>query len=139
MFRRLTVILVWSLLGLAVTAVPAHASESRASVLTATCDGTQQHLQFNATGLGTTNRFIQGAEITAVDTRGSLLYVVVRAQNDDKKWLLMAGPGSPHTRGDFTGFLQVTPDASGNVLIGVDVNCTSGPPLTIAVAIYFFS
>src|SRR5262245_40991146 len=118
MLSRLVFIVGWSLLGVALAAMPANASESRGSSFFVTCDGTNQHVQFNAARLGNnTIRLIQGAEITALDTRGSLLYVVVKAQNDDKKLLLTTGPGRTHSRADFTGFFQVTTDPSGNVLI----------------------
>ncbi len=140
MLSRLTFILGWSVLGVALAAMPVNASESRGSSFFVTCDGTTQHVEFNALQLGAnTARFIQGAEITAVDTRGSLLYVVLHAKNDDRLLLLTAGPGATHSRADFTGFFKVTADASGVVVIGAEVACTPGPPLPLVLVVYFFS
>ena len=141
MLSRLTFIVGWLLLGVALAAIPANASESRGSTFFVTCDGTNKHVEFNASGLGaSTNRFIQGAEILALDTRGSLLYVVVKAQNDDKLLLLTTGPGKTHSRADLTSSLfRVLTDASGNAPIGADVVCSPGPPLGLLVIIYFFS
>ena len=140
MLSRLTFILGGSVLCMALAAMPANASESRSHIFNVTCDGTNQHLEFNATGLGNnTNRFIQGAEITAVDTRGSVLYVLVDALNSPNLTLITTGPGAPHAAAYFTGFFKVTADATGNILIGVEAACTPGPPLPLIIVIQFFS
>src|SRR5262249_35127448 len=132
--------LAWSLLAVVLLAMPASASESRVGIFNVTCDGGNKHLEFNASSLGiSVNRFIQGAEITAVDTRGGLLYALVRAQDDDKKWLVTTGPGTTHARADFTGFFQMLTDASGNILIGAEVACTPGAPMPLVLTIHFFS
>ena len=142
MQRRLPSMVALLVLGLGLTlaAIPASASESRVGILTLPCDGTNKHLEFDASSLGNNvNRFIQGTEITALDTRGGMLYVVVRARNDEKKQLLMLGPGATRARSEFTGFFQVLTDASGNILIGTDAACTAGAPIPLVVTIYFFS
>ena len=145
MLSRLTFILGGSVLCMALAAMPANASESRSQILNVTCDGTNKHLEFNATGLNPNNpntpinRFIQGAEITAVDTRGSVLYVLVDALNSPNLTLITTGPGAPHAAAYFTGFFNVKTDALGNILIGVEAACTPGPPLPLIIVIQFFS
>ncbi len=102
--------------------------------------GTNQHVDVTASGLGAnTNRFIQGAELTVIDTRGALLYTVVRAQGDQTKQIITIGPGSTRARADYTGFIQVTTNALGEIPIGIDAACFPGNPLPALVTIYFFS
>lgn len=140
MWTRLVTVLAFSALGPALAVMPADASETRVSVFVIACDGTNKHVDFIASGLGASaNRFIQGAEVTMIDTRGGLLYAVVRAQGDEKLQMITTGPGSPSARAEFTGFFRVTADASGNVPFTIDAACTPGGPLPGVVTIGFFS
>lgn len=137
MWNRLMLLLA---LAVPLAAIPAHASETRVNIFTIACDGTNKHVDFIASGLNASvTRFIQGVEVTVIDTRGGLLYVVVRALGDEKKQLITTGPGSTSARAEFTGFFQVTTDASGNVPFTIDAACTPGGSLQGVVTIGFFS
>ena len=141
MRSRLTVVLGWSVLGLALAAMPAQAAETRVGVFTVSCDGTNKHLDFTATGLGiSVARFVQSFEISVVDTRGALLYAVVRANNDEKKQMISAGTGLTRARADYISSLfRTDTDASGNVLFGAEVGCTPGAPIVVVLTVYYFS
>jgi hypothetical protein len=128
-------------LAFALSVAPADAATGRVGTLTLTCDGTVRHESFQATGLGASvNRFIQGAEVTVVDRKGKLEYLLVRAEGDENSQLLSIGPKVTHESVAFTASLfQVTTDATGNVLITVDALCRKGPDLTAFVNVTFFS
>lgn len=139
MWARLPVVLALSALGVALAAMPAGASESRVGFFAIACDGTNKYTQFNASGLGAkVNRFIQGSEVTVIDTRGALLRVVVTTQADETKQLITMGPRSTTARADLQGFIQVTTNSLGQVPIAIEASCSPGGPLQAIVTVYFF-
>jgi hypothetical protein len=141
MRSRLRFILALSILGVAVAFMPAHASESRVVFVTIACDGTNKHIDFNASNLGVSvARFIQGGDVTVVGTPGALLYLVVRTLGDEKKQVLTLGAGATHKRADLEGFVQVTTNASGQIPMTVDAACSPGAgALQALITVYFFS
>ena len=140
MLTRLASMLAWSVLGIALAAMPAAASETRVGVFAIACDGTGKHVEFNASGFTPSiARLIQGAEVTVIDTRRALLSVVVRLQDDETRELIRVGPRSTHERVDFQGFIQVTTNSLGEVPVSIDAVCSPGDPLQGIVTVYFFS
>jgi hypothetical protein len=147
MLTRLASILACSALGIALAAMPAAAVETRVGVFAIACNGTSEHVEFTASGLipsppptppAPATRFVQGAEVTVIDTRRALLSLVVRLQDDETKELIRVGPGSTHERNDFTGFFRVTLNQLGQVPVSIDAACTPGAPLPAIVTVYFF-
>lgn len=141
MWTRLAAALALSAVSLALAVMPADAALSQVGILTIACDGTNQHLTFSATGLGVSvNRFIQAAEVSVIDSRGALLYMVVRAQGDDMKQIITMGSRATLTRADFiSSLIQVPTNAQGQVPFAVDAGCLPGAPILAIVTVYFFS
>src|SRR5262245_38316576 len=80
-------------LAFALSALPARAAETRVGMLTLTCDGTLRHEQFVAANLGASvARFIQGAEVTVVDQKGKIDYLLVRVAGNEERQLLCSSP-----------------------------------------------
>jgi hypothetical protein len=136
---RLALVLGSTALAFALSAAPADASSSRVATLSLTCDGTVRHESFNADGFAaSTNLLIQGADVTVVDRKGKLEYLLVRAGGSDHLQILSMGPRMTQASIALTGFFGVMSDASGNVLITVDAVCRKGPDLTAFVNVMFF-
>jgi len=138
MLNRLSSLLCLSALGFGFVVLPANASETRVQDFSFQCDGTERTVVFNATGLGTsTNRFIQGTEVSV--TASSLQSLLVQVAGNPNKTLLTMGAGDVSGRNQFTGFFQVTTDASGSVAFEIVATCQSKSPLNGIAVIYFFS
>jgi hypothetical protein len=140
MWTRLPLIVALSLLGVAPAEMHAEAAESRVGVVSIACDGGNKHISFNATTLGNSvTRFIQGGEVSLIGTPGALLYMVVRAQDDETKQIMTVGPGAAREGSALTGFIQVATNGVGSVPIAVDAACRPGAgQLQALVTVYFF-
>jgi hypothetical protein len=76
---RIRLLLVVGLLALAVAlpVTPADAGSARLGTLSIQCDGTVRHESFQASGFpASSNQFVLGGEVTAVDTKGKLRYLL---------------------------------------------------------------
>ncbi len=95
MWTRLPLALGLSVLGVALTVMPADAGSSRFTTFLIACDGTNKHVDFNAPGFpASSTQFILGGEVAVFGT--SLLYLVVRGQGDERKQVLTVGAGGTH-------------------------------------------
>ncbi len=143
MWTRLPSIVTLSILGVAAAAMPVDAAESRVGILSIACDGTTKHGSFNATALAppgpSVTRFIQGGEVSLIGAPGALLFMMVRALDDDTKQIMTVGPGSPREGAALTGFIQAQTNGIGSIPISVDAACSPGAgSLTAIVTVYFF-
>jgi hypothetical protein len=140
MWTRLPLILVLLAFGVVLAVMPADAGSSRFFSAGIVCDGANKHFDFLAAGFPASSaQFTLGAEVTAIDPRGALLYVVIRGQGDEKKQILSIGPGTTHAGFAMPTFYQVTADASGQVLITIDGACTAGAGLVQAIVTIYFN
>ena len=114
--------------GLSVTS--ANASESRIFYFALSCDGTQKTLNFQITGLAaSTNRFIQGAEVSTFEDANALQYVIVEAVGTaSNNPLLTLGQANSHASNQFTGFFGVTTSASGILNFTLSGACSATAP-----------
>jgi hypothetical protein len=131
-----------SLLALGFTVSPATAAESRIQEFSLGCDGTERTIIFTATGLGNSvTRLVQGAEVslTGVKSAGRLQRLRIQVAGTPTKTFLTLGSGEVSARNQFTGFFQVTTDATGNAVFEIIAACKSSKkPLEGIVVLSFF-
>jgi hypothetical protein len=139
MGSRLIPTLCLSALCLGAVALPAQASETRVQPFALLCDGTVRSVIFNMTGLGTANRFIQGGDFSITNPSGGVRFLQMLAEADNTKLIVDMGFQRVRAIGQFTGFIQVTPNASGNLPVQVTGICMGGGSLTGFATVYFFS
>jgi hypothetical protein len=135
MLIRLPLVVGSTALAFALSVAPANAGSTRLGTLSLTCDGTLRHESFNAGGFpASTDQFILGGEVTVVDRKSKLDYLLVRA--GDLQFLSLGGKAT-HEAFALPTFIKVTSDASGNVLITLDALCRKGPEITAFVNVIF--
>jgi hypothetical protein len=130
MRSRLGALLCWSTLCFALALANANASESHIFYFAISCDGTQKTQNFQITGLAaSTNRFIQGAEISTFEDANALQYAIVESVGTaSNNTLVTLGQAHSHASNQFTGFYSVTTSASGILNFRVSGVCSTPAP-----------
>ena len=130
MWSRLGTLLCWSTLCFALALANANASESRIFYFALPCDGSQKTLDFQITGLAaSTNRFIQGAEVSTFEDANALQYAIVEVLGTTiNSPLVTLGQANSHASNQFTGFFGVMTTASGILNFTLSGACSATAP-----------
>ena len=124
-------------------AFSACASESRIKSFSMLCDGTNKTVVYAVTpppltGMNTKN-FIQTGSVVITEPRGGLKFLRFQVAGHSEFTVNVLGKGEISNRGDFTGFLGVTPSPSGNISMQVTGACIGGGMLQGFATVWFFS
>ena len=96
------------------------------------CDGTNKNIPITASGFtpGSTQN-IAGAEVVVVGNASAVQYILLRAEGNPKKHLLILGTGESHARVLLSGFTFIPPGTNTNSLIPVVANGSGNVTLTL--------
>ena len=143
MRKSLYTLLCGSALCVGMVASSVNASESRTVTFSVPCSGSDQLVNFTATGLGTAStRFIQGAEVALFQFPQGMQYLVLAAAPSsgptDHDTLLLMGQKDSHVSRDYTGFYSI-PNNAGSIAFTIHAACNSGDQMQGIVKVEFFS